>query len=55
MSIPSRGDPRQRHVAATRWEAIIYALGSTRRTVRLCAIMLAPAIPPTLLALLLRR
>ena len=55
MSIPSRGDPRQRHAAATRWTVIFYALGSTRRTVRLCAIMLAAAIPPSLLTLLLRR
>lgn len=55
MSIPSGGDPRHRRTAVTRWAVIFYALGSTRRTVRLCAIMLATAIPPALLALLLRR
>jgi hypothetical protein len=53
MSIPSRSDPRQREAATTRWAVISYALDSTRRTVRLCAIMLAAAIPPGLLTLLL--
>jgi hypothetical protein len=55
MSIPSRGDPRQRRAAVTRWAVIFYALDDTRRTLRLCAIMLTAGIPPSLLTLLIRR
>ena len=54
MSVPTGGSPRRRHAAASRWTTICYALESTARTVRLCAIMLAASIPPGMLALLIR-
>jgi hypothetical protein len=38
-----------------RWGTIRYALDSTARTLRLCAIILVSGIPPGLLALLIRR
>ena len=55
MSEPVRGESRQRQAAANRWRTIHYALGSTARTVRLCMIMLVAAVPPALVALLIRR
>ena len=50
MSVPNRGQPRERPVPVSRWTVISSALDSTPRTVRLCAIMLAAGIPPSLLA-----
>jgi len=53
MSLPACGHTH--HSAAHRWETIRYALESNARTARLCMIMLVAAVPPGLLALLLRR
>ena len=38
---------------ATRWTTIRYALDSTARTVRLCAIILVAGVPPVVIALAL--
>jgi hypothetical protein len=59
MSVPIPGGPR--HADRTtrrggcRWETIRYALDSTSRTVRLCAILLVASIPPCVIAVLVRR
>jgi hypothetical protein len=69
MSAPSPDGPRhnqpqawrRRHAAAYsrrwtdagRWATIYYALDSTGRTVRLCAITLVAATPPAVVTLLL--
>jgi hypothetical protein len=56
MSLPA---PRRRPTAAgpaARWETIRYALDSTIRTIRLCAILLAAGLPPgAVIVLLLHR
>jgi hypothetical protein len=41
--------------AMTKWDAISSALGSNARAARLIAIILASAIPPVMLALLIHR
>jgi hypothetical protein len=69
MSAPSPDDPRHKlsrswrryHAAADvrgqtdagRWGTIRYALDSTGRTVRLCAITLVAGTPPAVITLLL--
>ena len=41
--------------AACRWETIRYAIGSTACTIRLCAVMLAASLPPSLFLFILHR
>jgi hypothetical protein len=52
MRVAVPGTPRQN--VTQRWETIRYALDSTARTVRLCAIMLVASTPPALLTVLIR-
>jgi hypothetical protein len=40
--ITRRGYPHQ--ASAFRWTAIVYAINDTRRTIRLCAILLAGSV-----------
>jgi hypothetical protein len=55
MRAPIRAELRQADTVKYRWETIRYALGSTRRTLRLCAILLMPSIPVCLITILIRR
>jgi hypothetical protein len=55
MTLPARDQPGQKNPAANRWTVVCYALDSTARTLRLCAIMFAIGVPPGLVALLVRR
>jgi hypothetical protein len=61
MSVPSgaaRGEhqaPADRTTGRGRWGTICYALDSNARTLRLCLIMVAAGVPPSLIAMLIRR
>jgi len=50
-----RAEPHQAGAAKYRWETIRYALDSTSRTLRLCAILLVVSTPPCLITVLIRR
>jgi hypothetical protein len=55
MSVSTRCQQRyNQHATANRWGTIRYAIDSTARTVRLCAIILVTSSFPCLLALLIR-
>jgi len=51
MTIGLRWEPQQ--IAASKRGTILYAIGSTARTIRLCVIMLTASIPLSLFALVI--
>jgi hypothetical protein len=53
VSVVNRAPVRQRK-DANWWETVRYALDDSRRTARLCVIILVSGVPPELLAVLIR-